>query len=290
MRFFKLALIVFVLALPLVASAEKKAKTIDELAKMYDSSSCKGCHSEIYSQWEKSHHARPLMGIKDAIFLFPVVKSSAFAPKDPKQATMKNFPCFKCHLPHALDAEDSVAAEIAQAILADDKAKIGKLQITCTVCHNKVAIIHRLQDGAPEKNVIYSKKDVAAHPDKTFSTVKKSAIYDKSIMCGQCHGLGPNFDAENPYQCATLYGSYLHSYVPAGGTQRCQDCHMEKGNHLIAPNWNDRPLASERLKKAVSLDVQFLGYSFLPKKDAPVPMVVVNTKIGTNSGHRIPDG
>src|SRR5512147_3291875 len=105
--------LVFLAAMPLMASAEK-AKTIDELAKMYDSSSCKSCHAEIYAQWEKSHHARPLMGVKGGLMLTPLAKkgATAFSPDDPKKATIKNFPCFKCHLPQALiSAEDSVAVE-----------------------------------------------------------------------------------------------------------------------------------------------------------------------------------
>ena len=59
MRFLKLFMVLLFIALPLAAfAAEKKANSIDELAKMYDSSSCKKCHAEIYAQWEKSHHAR----------------------------------------------------------------------------------------------------------------------------------------------------------------------------------------------------------------------------------------
>ncbi len=295
MRFFKLVLLCFFIVVPLMASGAEKAKTIDELAKMYDSSRCKGCHAEIYAQWEKSHHARPLMGVKDGLMLIPVVKGSAFAPKDPKQATMKNFPCFKCHLPQALtSAEDSVAAELTQALLDADKGKVSKLQITCVVCHSDKAILHRLTLGAPEKDVIYSTRDIASHPDGTFTKVKKSVVMNQAVYCGQCHGTGPNFDAENPYQCATLYGNYLHTYIPQGGTQTCQECHMKKINgkadHLIAPNWNDRPQASELLGKAVSLDVQTVGYQFLYKAGDYRPMVVVNTRINHNAGHEIPNG
>jgi hypothetical protein len=50
------------------------------------------------------------------------------------------------------------------------------------------------------------------------------------------------------------------------------------------------PPASELLKKAISLDVQTLGYQFLPKAGTHIPMVVVNTKVTTTAGHRIPDG
>ncbi|MBI4683720.1 MAG: cytochrome C [Nitrospirae bacterium] len=294
MRVYKAILVFFCIVFPVIAFAEK-AKTIDELAKMYDSSRCKSCHAEIYAQWEKSHHARPLMGVADGLMLVPVVKASAFTPKDPKQATLKNFPCVKCHLPQALiSAEDSVAAELSEALLAGDKVKVGKLQITCIVCHNEKAIVHRLQEGNPEKNVIYGTKNIDSHPDKTFTKVKKSVIMTQAIYCGQCHGTGPNFEFENPVQCATLYGSYQHSYIPQGGFQTCQECHMPmvngKADHLIAPNWNDKNDSSARLSKAINLDVQTLGYQWLRKAGALTPMVVVNTKISHTAGHRIPDG
>ncbi|MFH1293838.1 MAG: multiheme c-type cytochrome ExtKL [Pseudomonadota bacterium] len=294
MKILTLMLVLLFTAVPFVASAEQ-ARTIDELVKMYDSSSCKECHAEIYEQWEKSHHARSLMGIKGYLILKGVL-NSAFAPKDLKQATRKTFPCFKCHLPQALDAADSVSVEIAQAVAGffPDRAKISKLRITCLVCHNKKAILHRLQLGKPEKGVLYGTKDVPEHEDKTYKTVKKSAIIKRAVFCGQCHGTGPNFDAENPYQCATLYGSYLHNYIPGGGTQTCQECHMEPidgmADHLTPPDWNNRPQSSELLKKAFSFDVQTLGYQFLSPKKKPIPTVVVNTKVKHNAGHRIPDG
>jgi nitrate/TMAO reductase-like tetraheme cytochrome c subunit len=287
MQALKIAVLFFMMTIPFSSYADK-ARTIDEMVKMYDSSSCRECHEEIYMQWEKSHHARPLMGINEGIFLKGVLHST-FAPKDIKKATKKNFPCFKCHLPQALDAEDSVSAEIAQAVAGGDKATVSRLQITCIVCHNTKAIIHRLQDGKPEKGVIYGSQDIAEHEDSSYGQVKKSVIMKESIFCGQCHGLGPNLDAENPYQCATLYGSYLHSYIPAGGTQTCQECHMKDGDHLIAPNWND-PGTSELLSKSILLDVQTLGYEWLRKKKDLRPMIVVNTIIAHTAGHRIPDG
>jgi hypothetical protein len=292
MKIATLVLAVAFLAMPLAASAQK-AKTIDELAKMYDSSSCKSCHAEIYAQWEKSHHARPLMGVKGGLMMTPLATkgATAFSPEDPKKATIKNFPCFKCHLPQAVtSAEDSVAVELAEALLAKDSAKVAKLQITCVVCHNTKAIIHTRELGAPEKGVLYGNKDVAAHGDATFKSVKKSAIMKDSVFCGQCHGLGPNLEFDQPFQCANLYGSYLHNYVSGGGTQSCQACHMKKGDHLIAPNFNDDKQTSELLAKALTLDVETLGYEWLRKAATYVPKIVVSTKITSNAGHRIPDG
>jgi len=292
--------IVFVLlmivALPIAASAQK-AKTIDELAKMYDSTQCKSCHAEIYAQWEKSHHARSLMGVQGGLMMTPLATKGAtpFSPDDPKKATLKTFPCFKCHLPQAvMHAEDSVAVEYAEALLAKDSAKVGKLKITCIVCHNEKAIVHKLSLGYPKEGVLYGTKDVAQHPDKAFKEVKKSAIIQRSLMCGQCHGLGPNLEFENPVQCATLYGSYEHNYLSQGGTQSCQDCHMKKVNgmsdHLIAPDWNNHEQTKKLLADAISLDVQPVAYEWLRKAKDLRPMVAVNTKINSKAGHRIPDG
>lgn len=297
MRIILLLLIATFFVMPLSNVEAEKAKTIDELAKMFDSSPCKSCHAEIYAQWEKSHHARPLMGVKGGLMLTPLALkkgekgSTAFSEDDPKKMKISNFPCFKCHLPQAVThAEDSVAVELTEALLAKDSEKVAKLQITCIVCHNEKAIIHKRELGGPEKGVLYSVKEVTSHPDATFKTVKKSAIMNNSVYCGQCHGLGPNLEFDQAFQCANLYGSYLHNYVSGGGTQSCQECHMKKGDHLIAPNFNDEKQTSELLASALSLHVETLGYEWLRKANAYTPKVIVTTKITSNAGHRVPDG
>jgi hypothetical protein len=273
-----------ILAAP--ASLYGAAGSVDELAEMFDSSRCQACHQEIYSQWEKSHHARSLMGVQQGLMLTPLALKGAtpFSPETPGQATLKTFPCFKCHLPQTLThANDAFAADLASALAEGNRDKVAKLRITCVVCHNDKAIIHRLQLGKPEGDVLYSTGEVASHPDRVFKSVKKSGVFDHAIMCGQCHGLGPNLEFENPVQCATLYGSYQHNYLSKGGTRSCQECHMPevngKADHLIALNFDDIAGTSERLRKAVYMDVQTLGYEWLRKSKDLRPMAVVNTKI-----------
>lgn len=281
---------------PVLASAEK-AKTIEELAAMYDSSSCKECHAEIYAQWEKSHHARSLMGVQGGLMMTPLAMKGGtpFSPDDPGQATIDTFPCFKCHLPQAvLSAEDAFAQDYARALVAQDKKRIGQLRITCVVCHNTKAIIHKRSEGHPEAGVLYGTRDVADHGDKTFTKVKKSSIMDHAIMCGQCHGMGPNLEFENPVQCATLYGSYQHNYLSKGGQKQCQECHMQEvggfADHLIAPNWDDLEGTKKLLQKSIELEVDTVGYDWLLKAKDYKPLVVVNTRIRHDAGHRIPDG
>jgi hypothetical protein len=297
MKKLSIALALVLLAVPALAPAEmQKAKTIDELAAMFDSKSCKECHEAQYAQWEKSHHARPFAGVAGGLMLTPVVKAGPFKLAKAEDATLKSFPCFKCHLPQAVRwAEDSVAKELASALMSDpqNKAQVMKLQITCKVCHWEVAIIHHLTEGQPKDGVIYGSK-AGAHDDKVFSKMEKSSILKQAVFCGQCHGTGPNFEFDNPIQCATLYGSYQHNYLSNGGLDTCQDCHMKKkdgvSDHLIAPNFDDKEATGKLLASAINLNIQTLGFQYLRKAGALTPKVVVNTKITTTAGHRIPDG
>jgi len=270
--------------------SEGKPRSLDELIMWYDSSSCQECHEDIYAAWESSPHARPLMGLNDLIFLRPILRSGHLAVKHPKQATQRNFPCFKCHLPQAMNLPNPVYAQIAGAILKNDKETIGKLSISCLVCHNEMAITHKLLYGKPEANVVYGKQDFDEHEHEMYPTVKRSAIMRRSVMCGQCHGLGPNLEFENPVQCATLYGSYLHNYIPKGGAKSCQECHMKDGDHSFPPDFNRKKETAARLAESITLDVNTLGYQFLGNKKQYIPTVNVNTQVTNAAGHRIPDG
>ena len=273
-----------------ISAAPGQPKSIDELIMWYDSSSCKECHSEIYEAWEKSHHARSLMGLNDLVFLGPILRRGHLAVKHPRDATRRNFPCFKCHLPQAMNAADPVFQQIARAILANDKKVLRKLNINCLVCHNAMAITHKLQYGEPEIGVVYGTQDIPEHEDETYTKVKKSAIMTRSVMCGQCHGLGPNLEFESPVQCATLYGSYMHSYIPAGGHKTCQECHMQSADHSCPPDFNRKKETSARLAQSIKLDVETLGYQVLTPKRKYVPVAAVHTRVTSAAGHRVPDG
>ncbi len=275
-----------ILLAPLYLFGEGKKDEIGslkELISRYDSAQCKECHSEIYAQWEKSHHARPLMGLDDWIFMSAYLKEGVLSVKSPNQATKANFPCAKCHLPQLFKATDAVAAELAAAVLRDDKKTINRLNIGCLVCHQDKAVVH----GRPEKSALYGSREIKDHEGLP---VKKSPLLKDPLFCGQCHGLGPNLEFETPVQCATLYGSYLHAYLPNGGSQTCQDCHMPGKDHTSLPNFNDRAGTSARLREALPLEVETLGYVYQFDPGKHVPLVVLKTRITNKAGHRIPDG
>jgi len=301
------------LALPLLlcmsyakadAAEAKKAKTIDELAAMYDVSACKQCHEDIYKDWEKSIHSRSIFGTgRTAATIKTTVavgltgwKNSGV--KKPEDVTVKNLMiCAKCHLPQLAEATDDVAKEIVKNayIYADPKAsdsdrdkataKLSKVNINCLICHNRNAIVHKWVDGFPEKNAVYGSKE-GAHADAKHPVMKKSLIMNESILCGQCHGLGPNFELENPSQCATLYGSYLWSYTADGGQEKCQDCHMKKsklGHNM--QSYRDPGMA----KAAVDFKVEMLPNHWRDGSKM-VPENLVKVELLNKAGHSIPDG
>jgi hypothetical protein len=187
-------------------ASDQKVESLKQLIEIYGPTSCQECHEEIYAKWQNSHHARSISDI----FMDRYLKKGPFSVKIPEEATKKNFPCFKCYLPQLEKATDKVAAEIAAVILNNDKSTMKKLNISCMVCHQDKGIVH----GLPDSNVMYGPKAEKEYPEEEHMRVKKSLFMKQAAMCGQCHGLGPVFEFEHPIQCATLYGSYLHAYIP----------------------------------------------------------------------------
>jgi hypothetical protein len=293
----KFIVIMLFITLPLMAfAAEKKAKTVDELAKMYDVSSCKQCHAKIFEEWEKSIHSKSLIGtprtmggVQGAIKNWMSFKHSGV--KEAKDVTVYHWTttCFKCHLPQIEDATDEVAAQIAEAYMKNDKATLAKVNINCLVCHNKMAVTHQWRDGKPEKDAVYGTKE-GSHMDKTYKNLKKSATMTASVMCGQCHQ-GPLIDRPATSQCSTLYGSYLNAYLPNGGDKTCQECHMKEvdGHSMFSfrdRNYNDPSM----VKRALNVEIETKkGYKPIELPKLP-PVAKVIVKITNNAGHRIPDG
>ena len=299
MRSLKLLVILMLMAIPLTALAAgpevKKAKTVDELAAMYDVSSCKKCHAKIFSEWEKSIHSRSLIGsghtiggIGGALKNWMSFKHSGV--KEAKDVTVEHWKtsCFKCHLPQIEDATDEVAAQLAEAYMKKDKATLAKVNINCLVCHNKMAVQHQWRDGKPERDAVYGTK-VGPHGDKVFKFLKKSATITASVMCAQCHQ-GPLVDRPATTQCSSLYGSYLNAYIPNGGDKTCQECHMKEvdGHAMFSfrdRNYNDPAM----VKRALNVEVETRkGYQSIEQVMPPAAKVIV--KITNNAGHRIPDG
>jgi len=308
MKYLKVVLILLFIAVPLVvfgaqAGAVKKAKTIDELAQMYDSTPCKECHAEIYVEWEKSLHARSMYGPLNtgrtgATFKTTIENGLKDWPhsgvKKPEDVGIEHLQlCTKCHLPQLEDAEESVAKEIVKNVYAfadqqDEKAaeNLQKLNIGCTICHGRNAIIHKWTYGSPDPKAVYGTKD-GEHADAKYPKMKKSPYMKASILCGQCHGMGPNFELKNPTQCATLYGSHLFAYIPeAGEAKPCQECHMKASK--LGHNMQSYR-SPEMVKLAVDFHVEAYAHQWRDVVTT-TPQAQVTVELKNNTGHAIPDG
>ena len=293
------------LASPGAPSGEaKKATSIDELAKKYDSTGCKQCHEQIYNEWEQSIHSRSIFGTGRTAATIQTTVSVGLmgwkysGVKKPEDVQVKHLMiCAKCHLPQLAEATDAVAKEIVKNVYiytdpkasddARDKAvaQLSKVNINCLICHQRNAITHKWVDGFPEKDTVYGSKD-GEHMDAAHPKMKKSQIMDESILCGQCHGLGPNLELENPSQCATLYASYNMAYRAEGGQEKCQECHMIKsklGHNM--QSYRDPGMA----KAAVDFKVEALGYQWRDGAKV-VPQALVKVEMINRAGHGIPDG
>lgn len=285
-----------------------KAKTIKELAERYDSSRCMECHEEAHEQWANSLHAKSILGsprtaptiitaIEKGLKRFPYS-----GVKTDEDVTVDHLMmCMKCHLPQLDEATDDVAREIVATIRSwqkaykdgeDDKAEeleatIASLNIGCMVCHNKLALVHKWSDGYPQPDTVYGSQE-GDHEDEEIIKMAEAPALGESIFCGQCHGLGPNFELEHPSQCATLYGSYLYAYVAHGGSESCQECHMEKsglGHDMQSYN-------SEAMME-MALDVKVEGRSMFWRKnkaEGVLPIGIIDVSMYNKAGHVIPDG
>ncbi len=288
-------------------AALPKANSIAELVARYDSRSCVECHQDAHDQWAESMHARSIFGtgrtaltfrtaIANGLLEWPA--SGAQAIKDVRVEHLMG--CAKCHLPQLADATDKVAQEIITTIDAwraamedEDEATMEKhaatlssLNINCLVCHNRNAITHKWSDGYPRRDTVYGVSGEGEHGDEKFTAMKPSPVMSESIFCGQCHGLGPNLELENPTQCATGYGSYLFAYVPEGGSQTCVECHMrESGLGHNMQSYRAKAMSD----KAVDMHVDARA---LVWRDVSTmrPKASVKVELTNNSGHGIPDG
>jgi len=287
-------------------AAAGKANSIAELRARYDSSSCVECHQEAHDQWARSVHSRSIFGtgrtaatlmtaIRNGLMTWP--SSGVKSEKDVKVEHLMS--CAKCHLPQLADATDNVAQEIVTtiqewqaAVEEDDEARIGKakdtltsLNINCLVCHNRNAIIHKWTDGFPQKDTVYGTQD-GEHADPKFPKMAKSPVMGESILCGQCHGQGPNFELPNPTQCATGYGSYLFAYIPEGGDKTCQQCHMrESGLGHDMQSYRSEVMA----KKALDMHVVAQGVFWRDNRELR-PKATVRVELTNRTGHGLPDG
>lgn len=288
-------------------AAQPKANSVAELVARYDSSSCIDCHQQAHDEWAESKHSQSLFGggRTAATFKTTIVNGlmewQASGVKSPKDVKVEHLMgCAKCHLPQLADATDNVAQEIVtsiyswQSALAKDdydtaekeEKKLHSLNINCLICHNRNAITHKWSEGYPQKDTVYGAKAVGAHDDAKFTKMNKSSIMSSAIQCGQCHGQGPNMELDQPTQCATLYASYLMTYIPEGGNKTCQECHMKESKLGHNMQSYRTPAMADK-----AVDMHVVTNSVYWRDNNTIrPKASIRVELTNHAGHGIPDG
>ncbi|MCM2359888.1 MAG: multiheme c-type cytochrome ExtKL [Geobacteraceae bacterium] len=279
-------LILILLLLPLAARGEYK--TLGELVRAYDDKPCQACHRKIHDEWRQSAHSRSMVESLGITRDFIVAIGRDWHKPVTREQLMR---CMECHAPQMEEASEEVTQEVAGLVVtavegADEKARagalasLGKLSVTCIVCHNTRAVIEQNAGGAAEKGVFHGP---AGNPSPAHGT-RKSAALASPLFCGQCHRTYTPPDREIVF-CSSLYESYQDGYRAGGGTQRCQDCHIQaKGRGHRMPGSHDPELVQEGLV----LEASARGIRVQPKKW--LPAAVLEVSVSNRAGHRTPDG
>jgi hypothetical protein len=286
------ALVLFV-SIPL-ASMAGEAETIAELLDGLDSRACAQCHKEVYGQWERSFHSKSLVSALPGMRNF----FKAGVPEEWKRKLSKEdvVKCLDCHAPAVRSASEELALELASMAVraqesTDEKEKalfreqLSGLNVGCMACHNlKATSAMAGALGEPEKGAVYS-----PHPGETgaHKTLRSEAM-GVSLFCAQCHRTytAPDGDV---VQCTTIAGSYYDNYVPGGGSQRCQDCHMrEAGRGHAMPGGH----SADMVKAALDLSAEVRPFVEPPEKGGAAwrPAALVTVWVKNAAGHRVPDG
>lgn len=278
-------LIVFLLVFPAGVLAEYK--TIDDLAQAYGDEACKACHAAIHQEFRSSIHSRSLISALGITRDYLVTGLAEWKKPVDRVQVMR---CMRCHAPQLAEASDALIQEVARLIVAavdekDEAAKskatqsLGKLSVTCVICHHTMAAVEKNLKGEPGKGVFDGPH---ARPSPAHGT-RQSNAFRSSLLCGQCHKIVTHTDGEIVF-CTSLYESHQDAYRSGGKSQSCQDCHMRAGLGHRMPGSHTPGM----IRQGIRLEADVLAVRLQPGKW--VPAVVVNTGLTTRAGHRTPDG
>ncbi|MCW8331997.1 cytochrome c family protein [Photobacterium sp. SDRW27] len=260
---------------------------------------CKGCHSEIYQQWEKSVMAHSW---EDPIYRALFKRASAAT-----DAKVDNF-CIACHSPIGMTSMNATAATLDE----NDDDLPG---VNCEVCHNIRGITGN-DNGAyilspnREKHIKVGPRNDANSP---YHKTEFSDLQTKSEFCSVCHNVSHPF---NSTPIERTYDEWQESAYNEQGVQ-CQDCHMTPGpgqnanpgksaimgkerehifsheftggNSTLHQYFNDHDsaeLAREMLRSAATIEFVELSETLSPGQLATVKVKVANV----GAGHKLPTG
>ncbi|VAX15091.1 hypothetical protein MNBD_NITROSPINAE01-1469 [hydrothermal vent metagenome] len=230
---------------------------------------CAECHSQIYSNWKDSMHARATSD--------PIFRASYYEAHYKSGGKARDL-CLRCHAP---------TTKMTQEYNLD--GEITSEGLTCDFCHSLKAI-----DMKKEFPFILDVGTVKYGPNKKGSdakihTIMKSKIHTSARLCASCHEYRPNGVAVMSTYSEWQNGPYALEGIP------CQRCHMPEVEGEIAIG-----VTADRGKKVYSHKLAG-GHSVVQLKKALTlsianvqraggMMTVTANVTNSGSGHRVPTG
>jgi len=258
-----------------------------------DPTVCKGCHAEIYNQWDGSMHS---IAYTDPVYL--AEEKIASADTDGLTDTY----CARCHTPIGV-----LAGEVPP-IGHENLSEVSKKGIQCDFCHS-VNKSTGIGNGAFMVSPDGIKRGPYDDSKSPYHGSMFSDLHTKSEFCGMCH------EVYHPVTGIPIEETYTEwKEGPYSKTTHCQDCHMTPGithfeanpgkasgigperdhvytHHFVGGNAVvtgvigsevHQRMAEERLKSAATLELE------AEKKDTEAEITVKVTNVG--AGHKLPTG
>lgn len=222
------------------AEAAPAAAPDNKPAEYVGSTTCQGCHEDIYNAFQKNPHQ--------------VVETD-------KKRGFENNACESCHGPGSKHAESMNAADIRQPA----KLKPAQADAICLKCHlnqpthvgrisssharNQVACVscHSIHKNGPNGLVARKPADVNAQCGKchadvwaSFQQPYRHRLPEGAMSCVDCHNPHGTFrramiqtvNANEPgcFKChGDLRGPFVYEHAPVK-TEGCTACHMPHGS------------------------------------------------------------
>jgi len=258
-----------------------------------DPAVCKGCHGEIYNQWDGSMHS---IAYTDPVYL--AGEEMASNETDGLTDTY----CARCHTPIGV-----LSGEVPP-IGHENISEVSKKGIQCDFCHN-VNKSTGIGNGAFMVALDGFKRGPYEDSKSPSHGSMLSELHTKSEFCGMCH------DVNHPVTGIPIEMTYTEwKEGPYNSTTQCQDCHMTPGithfeanpgkasgigpardhvytHYFVGGNAAvtgvigsevHQQMAEERLKSAATLVLE------AEKKVTEAEITVKVTNVG--AGHKLPTG
>jgi len=180
-----------------------------------DPSVCRGCHAEIYKQWNGSMHSNA--------FVDPVFQGLWRIGVRETNGAVERL-CAGCHTAIGTVAEE-VKLGPDGVFQASDIAKKG---VQCDLCHTiKAARKHETPTREPQNaSFVVDPGPVKRGPykdaDSPYHETEYSDLHTRSEFCANCHNV---FHPSNNFPIEDTYREWKTSVYAQAGIQ-CQDCHM----------------------------------------------------------------